>query len=230
MRILVIDIGGSKVKCLLSGETERRTAPTGSAYAPSKFIEDVRLLLDGATFDRVTIGFPAPIKNGRIAKEPVNLGPGWMDFDYRSAFGCGVKFVNDAAMQAVGSYQGGRMMFLGLGTGLGTALVDNSHLIALEAAHLPYKKRRTFEQWVGNAAMVRLGKRVWRSEVALVCDVFRRTFLPDYIVLGGGNSKALRELPPGARLGDNSLAFAGGMRVWDPEWDRSVPELAPQKQ
>lgn len=227
MRILAIDVGGSKAKCLLSGETERRTAESGPEYTPERFVADMRRLVANETFDRVTIGFPAPIKNGRPAKEPVNLGGGWTTFDYRAAFGCPVKFVNDAAMQAVGSYQGGRMMFLGLGTGLGTAMIDEGHLVALEVAHLPYKKRKTFEQWVGNAAKEKLGKKVWREEVAAVCAIFRRTFLPDYIVLGGGNAKELRELPEGCRAGDNNLAFAGGFRVWDNEWSTSVPECPP---
>lgn len=225
MRILAIDIGGSKVKCLLSGETERRAAPSGKGYLPAQCIDDVKRLIGKETFDRVTIGFPAPIKNGRPSREPVNLGAGWVDYDYGSAFGCPVKFLNDAAMQAVGSYQGGRMVFLGLGTGLGTAVVDNSHLIALEAAHLPYKKRRTFEQWVGNAAKEKLGKRLWRLEVAKVAAIFQRTFLPDYIVLGGGNAKELGALPEGCRLGENSNAFLGGFRVWEPEWSKSVPEM-----
>ncbi len=224
MRILAIDVGGSKAKCLLSGETERRTAVSGPTYTPERFVADMMQLVGGEPFDRVTIGFPAPIRGGRPGKEPVNLGGGWMDFDYRAAFGRPVKFVNDAAMQAVGSYQGGRMMFLGLGTGLGTALIDEGHLIALEAAHLPYKKRKTFEQWLGNASKEKLGKKVWREEVAAVSAIFRRAFLPDYIVLGGGNAKELRELPEGCRLGDNSLAFTGGFRVWDPEWAASVPE------
>jgi polyphosphate glucokinase len=224
MRILAIDVGGSKAKCLLSGETERRTAVSGPTYTPDRFVADMLQLVGSEPFERVTIGFPAPIHGGRPAKEPVNLGGGWMDFDYRAAFGRPVKFVNDAAMQAVGSYQGGRMLFLGLGTGLGTALVDEGHLIALEAAHLPYKKRKTFEQWLGNASKEKLGKKTWREEVAAVSAIFRRAFLPDYIVLGGGNAKELRELPEGCRLGDNSLAFAGGFRVWDPEWASSVPE------
>lgn len=224
MRILVIDVGGSKAKCLLSGETERRTAVSGPDYTPERLVADMRQLLGNERFDRVTIGFPGPIKQGRPSKEPVNLGGGWMNFDYRAAFNCPVKFVNDAAMQAVGSYQGGRMMFLGLGTGLGTAMIDEGHLIALEAAHLPYKKRMSFEEWVGNAAKERLGKRRWREEVAEVCAIFRRTFLPEYIVLGGGNAKELKELPEGCRLGDNSLAFTGGFRVWDREWATSVPE------
>lgn len=224
MRILAIDVGGSKAKCLLSGETERRTVVSGPDYTPDRFVADIWQLIGNEKFDRVTIGFPAPIKLGRPAKEPVNLGTGWMNFDYRAAFKCPVKFVNDAAMQAIGSYEGGRMMFLGLGTGLGTAMIDEGHLIALEAAHLPYKKRKTFEQWVGNAAKEKLGKKVWRDEVANVCAIFRRTFLPDYIVLGGGNAKELKDAPDGCRLGDNGLAFAGGFRVWDKEWSLSVPE------
>jgi polyphosphate glucokinase len=226
MRILAIDIGGSKVKCLWQGLAERRAAPSGPDYTPEKFLADIKELTKGETFDAVTIGFPAPIRNGRPSREPVNLGPGWSTFDYRAAFACPVKIVNDAAMQAVGSYQGGRMLFLGLGTGLGTALVDNSHLVALEAAHLPYKKRRTFEQWVGNASKEKLGKRMWRLEVARVCSIFRTAFLPDYIILGGGNAKELKELPEGCRLGDNALAFAGGFRVWDKEWASSVPEVS----
>lgn len=227
MRILAIDIGGTKLKCMISGENERRATPSGPAYTPAQCMEDVRRLVAGETIDAVTIGFPAPIRNGRPAREPVNLGGGWTGFDYRGAFNCPVKLLNDAAMQAVGSYQGGRMLFLGLGTGLGTTLIDRHHVIPLEAGHLPYRNK-TFERYVGVRGMKKLGKRAWRVEVTKVCDIFMRTILPDYIVLGGGNARELKQLPPGCRLGDNANAFKGGFRVWDPEWATSVPPLAAQ--
>lgn len=222
MRILAIDIGGSKIKCLMSDWPERRTAPSGPMYSPPRFVDDVRALVKDEAFDRVTIGFPAPIRHGRLARDPVNLGPGWSSFDYSSAFGCPVKVLNDAAMQAVGSYEGGRMLFLGLGTGLGSALIDESHLIPLELAHLPYRKR-TYEAYLGEREKERVGKKEWREEVAAVIAHFRRAFLPDYVVLGGGNARELKEIPEGCRLGDNNLAFVGGFRVWDPQWASSVP-------
>jgi hypothetical protein len=224
MRILAIDIGGSKIKCMMEPWTERRVALSGPAYSPAKFVEDIRSLVQNEVFDAVTIGFPAPIKHGRPAREPINLGPGWMSFDYAKAFGCRVKLLNDAAMQAVGSYQGGRMFFMGLGTGLGTALIDESHLIPLEVAHLPYRKR-SYEAYLGEHSKEQIGKKAWREEVAAVVAHFRRAFLPDYIVLGGGNARELKEIPEGCRLGDNTLAFLGGFRVWDEQWGSSVPEL-----
>ncbi|MFO0827751.1 MAG: ROK family protein [Phycisphaerales bacterium] len=225
MRILAIDIGGTKMKCMLTGDTERRFAPSGPSYTPHQFIGDVRRLVGSERVDAVTIGFPGAIRHGRPTKEPVNLGRGWVDFDYHGAFECPVKLLNDAAMQAVGSYDGGRMLFLGLGTGLGTALVDQHHVIPLEVAHLPYRKH-TFERYVGAHGLHTAGKKAWRLKVAEVCEIFARTFLPDYIVIGGGNAKELKEVPPNCRLGDNSLAFTGGFRVWEPAWASSVPTLS----
>lgn len=224
MRILSIDVGGSKIKTLFSDEQSRRTAPSGPDYTPSRFVEDVRTLVAGESYDCVTIGLPIPIREGRPLRDPVNLGPGWKDFDYRAAFDKPVRIMNDAAMQAVGSYEGGRMLFLGFGTGLGTALIDRGHLVALEGGHLPYRKR-TFEAYVGAKAKERIGKKEWREEVAAVIEHFRRGFVPDDIVLGGGNARELKELPAGCRLGDNVLAFLGGWRVWEPQWAGSVPQL-----
>ncbi|MDZ4830323.1 MAG: ROK family protein [Phycisphaerae bacterium] len=225
MRILAIDIGGTKMKCMLSGDTERRVTPSGPQYTPAQFVDDVRRLVGTDHVDAVTVGFPAAIRHGRPAKEPVNLGGGWVDFDYRAAFSCPVKLLNDAAMQAVGSYDGGRMLFLGLGTGLGTTLIDEHHVVPLEAAHLPFRKR-TFEDYVGLRGMEKYGKKQWREDVATVCSIFMGTLLPDYIVLGGGNAKELKDVPPGCRLGDNANAFTGGFRVWDPEWASSVKTLS----
>lgn len=224
MRILSIDVGGSKIKCLFSDQNERRVAPSGPAYTPDRLVADVTSLIAAEAFDCITIGLPIPIRDGRLLRDPVNLGPGWVGFDFRGAFGKPVRILNDAAMQAVGSYEGGRMLFLGLGTGLGTALIDRGHLVPLEVAHLPYRKR-TFEAYVGARAKERMGKKQWREEVAAVVAHFRRGFVPDEVVLGGGNAKELKEMPEGCRQGDNALAFLGGWRVWEPQWAASVPEL-----
>jgi polyphosphate glucokinase len=166
-------------------------------------------------FDVVSVGLPAPVHDGRVAAEPVNLGTGWVGFDFEQAFGKPTKVVNDAAMQALGSYEGGKMLFLGLGTGLGTAVVDHGVLEPLELAHLPYRKQ-TFEDYVGQRGRKRLGKRKWQEAVFETIELLSRATEPDYVVLGGGNAKKLSELPPNVRLGANENAFLGGFRLWDP--------------
>jgi polyphosphate glucokinase len=171
-------------------------------------------------YDRITIGYPGPVVDGRLILEPRNLGPGWVDFNFAAHFGKPVKLINDAAMQALGSYEGGRMLFLGLGTGLGSALIVKSVLAPLELAHLPYKKGRTFEDYVGLRGLKRLGKKKWQGAVEDVVARLQAALVADSVVLGGGNAKLLKRLPPGARLGDNRNAFLGGVRLWE-SGDRS---------
>ncbi len=215
MAILVIDVGGTHLKFRLQDREEVRKTPSGAQMTPHEMIEKVRAETADWTYDRVAIGFPAPVNEGTIQKEPVNLGTGWVGFDFAAALGCEVKLINDAAMQALGSYEGGRMLFLGLGTGLGTAMISNRLVLPLELGHLPYRKGKSFEEYVGQAGMKRLGRRKWIQYVFDVAERLRAAFIADYVVLGGGNVKKLDELPPFCRLGDNRNAFLGGLRLWD---------------
>jgi polyphosphate glucokinase len=213
--VLVIDVGGSHVKALVSGETERRRADSGPAFTPQQMVKTVTLLAEGWTWDFVSIGVPAPVKRGRIVHDPVNIGKGWVAFDYDAAFGKPTRVVNDAAMQALGSYdEGGTMLFLGLGTGLGSALVSEGIVQPMELGHLPYRKT-TFEDYVGQAGLASRGKKQWRKDVADVVAKLTAALEPDYVVLGGGNVDDLDELPDGTRRGDNDNAFAGGFRLWE---------------
>lgn len=215
MKILVIDVGGSHVKLRVQGQDETRKCPSGPNLTPSGMIADVRSATADWSYDRITIGYPGAVVDGVIQKEPVNLGEGWVGFDFEAAFERAVKLINDAAMQALGSYDGGRMLFLGLGTGLGSALVYNNFLLPMELGHLPYKKGRSFEDYVGTAALKRLGRRKWKNAVFDVVERLKNGFLSEYIVLGGGNVKKLDELPTTCRMGDNSNAFLGGLRLWE---------------
>jgi polyphosphate glucokinase len=215
MTILVFDVGGTHVKVKLQGDEEVRKCLSGLDLTPQIMIDRVREATADWKYDRVSIGYPGPVIDGKIQREPVNLGAGWIDFDFASALGCPVKLINDAAMQALGSYEGGRMLFLGLGTGLGTTLIYNHFLVPLELGHLPYKKGLSFEHYVGQAGMKRLGRRKWKEAVFDVVARLQSAFLAEYIVLGGGNVKKLDELPPACRMGDNRNAFLGGLRVWD---------------
>jgi predicted NBD/HSP70 family sugar kinase len=215
MKILVIDVGGTHVKVKLQGVEEVHKFHSGLDLTPQLMLEGVRGLTTGWDFDRVTIGYPGPVVHGKILLEPVNLGKGWLGFDFEAALEVPVKIINDAAMQAVGSYEGGRMLFLGLGTGLGSTVILDRVLAPMELGHLPYKKGRTFEEYVGQAGLKRLGRRKWQTAVFDVVDRLRRALLVEYIVLGGGNVKKLDELPPYCRMGDNSNAFVGGVRLWD---------------
>jgi predicted NBD/HSP70 family sugar kinase len=182
---------------------------------PEEMVAGVKPLVADWKSEVVSIGYPGAVIGGRPLHEPRNLGGGWMGFGFSKAFGCPVKIVNDAAMQALGSYEGGRMLFLGLGTGLGSAMIVDGVLEPMELAHLPYKKGRTYEDYLGRRALKRLGKKRWRRHVAEVVEQFKATLEADYIVLGGGNAKKLGELPPGARLGHNANAFVGGFRLWE---------------
>ncbi len=215
MSILVIDVGGTNVKLKLSDRDEVRKFPSGPELTAAAMVEGVKEATSDWQYERISIGYPGPVVRQKILLEPVNLGRGWVDFDFSAAFGKPVRVTNDAAMQALGSYDGGRMLFLGLGTGLGTTLIVDGVVAPMEIGHLPYKKGRSFEEYVGNAGRKRLGNRKWRATVADVVARLRHAFIADYVVLGGGNAKKLDELPPDCRAGENSRAFIGGARLWE---------------
>jgi polyphosphate glucokinase len=214
MKILVIDIGGTHVKVLASGRTKFVEIPSGPKMTPAKMVAAVRATTIDWKYDAVSIGYPGPVVHGRPLTEPYHLARGWVGFDFKKAFNRPVKIVNDAAMQALGSYQGGRMLFLGLGTGLGSALIVDNVLEPMELAHLPYKKGRTYEDYVGQAGLDRLGKNKWRRLVKEVVQQLKAALQVDYVVLGGGNVRLFKKLPPGTRLGNNANAFQGGYRLW----------------
>lgn len=215
--VLAVDVGGSHVKALLSGEREPRRFDSGPDLTPKEMVEGVRKVVDGWLFERVSVGIPTPVHGGMPFAEPVNLGKGWVGFDYEGAFRVPTKVVNDAVMQAIGSYDGGRMLFLGLGTGLGSALIVDGIVEPLELAHLPFRKK-TFEDYVSARALKKHGKKRWRNTVFEVVERLSGALEPDYVVIGGGGADKLNELPPNARRGDNERAFAGGFRLWDPDW------------
>ncbi len=215
MKVLVLDVGGTNIKMLATGHREPRKFPSGPTMTPQQMVEGVLAQTKGWDFDVITLGYPGPVVHGKPVGEPKNLGPGWAGFDFTAAFGKPVKIINDAAMQALGSYDGGTMLFLGLGTGLGSALVIEGAVAPMELAHLPYKKGRTFEDYLGIRGLEWLGKKKWQKAVEDVVARLRGTFLTDTVVLGGGNSKKLKTLPAGTRLGDNGNAFLGGFRMWE---------------
>ena len=214
VKTLVIDVGGTNVKLLATGQKEPLKIPSGKGLTPAHMVREVQLATKGWDYENVSIGFPGPVVNGRPAREPHNLGRGWVRFDFAKAFGKPVRIVNDAAMQALGSYDGGNMLFLGLGTGLGSAMVRDGVVFPLELAHLPYKKDHTYEGYLGEVGMKRRGKKAWRKHVGDVVALFVAAFVVDYVVLGGGNAKRLATLPPRARRGSNANAFRGGFRLW----------------
>jgi len=214
MNVLVIDIGGTGVKILASGQSERRRFPSGPTMTPQEMVSGVKDLATDWKYDVVSIGYPGLILRGKIASEPHNLAPGWVGFDFQAAFGCPVKVMNDGAMQALGSYKGGLMAFLGLGTGLGSALVVNGAVWPMELAHLSYRKG-TYEDYLGLRGRKRLGKKKWQRHVAFGVARLLAALHPDDVVLGGGNAKKLKALPPGCRLGENDNAFRGGFRMWE---------------
>lgn len=213
--ILVIDVGGTHVKVLATGQKAPVEIPSGPKMTAKKMVKKVREATKDWTFSAVSIGYPGPVVHGRPLTNPHNLGGGWVGFDFRKAFGHPVKIVNDAAMQALGIYRGGRMLFLGLGTGLGSAMIVDGILAPMEVAHLPYKKGRTYEDYLGIRGLKRLGKKKWRRHVARVAEELKDALEAEYVVIGGGNAKLLKTLPPGCKLGDNSTAFTGGFRLWD---------------
>jgi polyphosphate glucokinase len=214
MKVLVIDVGGSHVKVLATGHRHAVKIPSGPTMTPQQMVRDVRKAVADWSYDVVAIGYPGAVLRGKPVSEPRNLAPGWIGFNFRKAFGRHVRLINDAAMQALGNYTGGRMLFIGLGTGLGTALIVDGVVEPMELAHLPYKKNRTYEEYVGKRGLKRLGKKRWRLAVNDVVLRLKTALEVEDVVVGGGNAKLLRKLPPGVRIGDNAKAFAGGVRLW----------------
>ena len=215
MKVLVIDVGGTNIKVLATGHKRKVEIHSGSKMTPVKMIAAVRSATRGWKYDGVSIGYPGPVVRNHPISEPHNLGRGWVGYDFQKAFGHHpVKIVNDAAMQALASYKGKRMLFLGLGTGLGSALIDHDRLEPMELAHLPYKKGRTYEEYLGLKGLKRSGKKKWRRHVREVIKLLKTALEADYVVLGGGNAKLLRKLPKDCCRGDNDNAFKGGYRLW----------------
>jgi polyphosphate glucokinase len=223
-RILVIDIGGTHVKVLATGRTKWKEIPSGPKMTPAKMVAAVRAATIDWKYDVVSIGYPGAVVHGRPLTEPYHLGCGWVGFDFKKAFDRPVKIINDAAMQALGSYQGGRMLFLGLGTGLGSALIVDTVLEPMELAHLPYKKGRSYEDYVGQAGLERLGEKKWSHEVNEVVRQLKAAMQVDSVVLGGGNVRLLKKFPPGTRPGNNANAFQGGYRLWTKRYGGSTHE------
>ena len=214
MTVLVIDVGGTNLKVSVGGSGDVIKIPSGPDMTAARMAEEVKKAV-GRSYDCVSIGYPGPVVNGRPASEPHNLGAGWMRFDYAQAFGKPVRVVNDAAMQALGSYQGGRMLYLGLGTGLGSAFVGDGVLEPLELAHLPYRKNRTYEDYLGLRGLQRMGRKKWQRHVERVVELLKHGLQADYVMLGGGQTKELSNLPPDVRLGTNAHAIVGGVRLWN---------------
>ena len=213
MKVLAIDVGGTHVKILATDQKVPQEFVSGPKLTAKQMVATVKKLAASWSYDVVPLGYPGPVLHGHILHEPRNLGPGWMNCDFKKAFGCPVKVINDAAMQALGSYKGGSMLFLGLGTGLGSAMIVDGLLEPMELGHLPYRKA-TYEDYVGIRGLKRFGKKKWRRYVEDVVDALAAAAEPDDIVLGGGNVKHLQELPKGCREGDNANAFVGGFRLW----------------
>jgi polyphosphate glucokinase len=215
MRVLVLDIGGTHVKVYSTGRREAVKIESGPTMTPRELVKAVKANTSGWKYDVISVGYPGPVVHGKPLSEPANLGKGWIGFNFEKAFGRPVKLINDAAMQALGSYRGGRMLFLGLGTGLGSALVVDGVLEPMELAHLPYKHGKTFEEFVGTAALKRVGEKKWIKNVFDVVEQLKNALQPEYVVLGGGNSKRLKTLPPETICGNNEDARKGGLRLWD---------------
>ena len=214
-RVLVIDIGGTHVKLMIS-RREKRKFDSGPRLSPKQLILRVKETAEGWDYDVISIGFPAPVKNGRIAGDPKHLGKGWVGFNFTRPLGKPTRVLNDAAMQALGSYRGGRMLFLGLGTGLGSALVWNRNLLPLELGDLPYESG-IIEDVLGKPGLELLGKKIWQREVLFCVEQLKRSLIADYVMLGGGNAKLLSELPDDTELGHNRNAYLGGVRMWETE-------------
>jgi len=224
-RILVIDVGGSNVKVMISRE-QRRKFKSGLEITPREMVVQIESLVQDWRFDAISMGFPAPVRNGCIMGEPKHLGPGWTRFNFEKSLGKPVRIINDAAMQALGSYQGGRMLFLGLGTGLGSSLIWESNVLPLELGDLPYGNGHIIEDYLGKPGLKRLGEKRWKGEVLYAVVLLKKSLITDYVVLGGGSAKRLDQLPHGVELGHNRNAFLGGVRLWQtdphtrrPKWN-----------
>jgi len=215
MKVLVIDVGGSHVKCLATGRNKPVKFKSGRKLTPDKMVKKILKITKGWRFHAVSIGYPGVVRRGGIAVEPHNLRPGWVGFNFRAAFQRPVRIINDAAMQALGAYESGTMLFLGLGTGLGSTLIVDGVIAAMELGHLPYRDGRTYEEHVWEKARKKLGNKKWRREVERVLKDLRKALLPDYVVLGGGNVAHVKRLPPQTRRGGNADAFTGGFRLWE---------------
>ena len=213
---LVVDIGGTHVKVCVTGQKAKRKMGSGPTLTPERMVEGVRRMASGWKWDRVSIGYPGLVCHDRPLTEPVNLGEGWVGFDYEAGFGKPVRMMNDAAMQALGSYKGGRMLFIGLGTGLGSAMIVDGHIQPLELGHLPFKMGRTFEDYVGQRGLARLGKKKWRKAVREVVPRLQKAMTADYVVVGGGGVELMKgDPPPGVLRGNNADAFKGGFLMWE---------------
>lgn len=220
MKVLVLDVGGTHVKVRASGRAGTVKIDTGPSFTPPMMVAAARKATARWRYDAISIGVPAPVRHGKIVREPANLGDGWVGFEFTAAFDRPVRVVNDAVMQALGSYTGGRMLFLGLGTGLGNALVDDGHAIGLELGHLPYRKA-TYEEYVSTVALEHMGRKRWEKRVHTIAKLMFDALVCDEMVLGGGNARLLRSLPAHARLGSNADAFPGGIRLWEGRAGRS---------
>ena len=216
-KVMVIDVGGTHVKILATGQAQELRIDSGSEMTAKAMVRQVKRQASDWEYAAVSIGYPGPVVHGHPLREPYNLGPGWIGFNFRKAFGCPVKIINDAAMQAIGSYEGRRMLFLGLGTGLGSAMIVDNILEPMELAHLPYRKR-TYEDYLGERGLKRMGEKKWRRHVGEVVEALRDALEADYVVVGGGNATLLKKLPPKTRMGDNQNAFLGGFRLWAPAY------------
>ncbi|MGH8803050.1 MAG: ROK family protein [Casimicrobiaceae bacterium] len=222
MKVLVIDVGGTHVKILMTGRRDRREMPSGPRMTAAQMATGVKQLAGDWKYDVVSMGYPGPVLRDRPVAEPQNLGSGWVAFDFARAFACPIRIINDAAMQALGAYRGGKMLFLGLGTGLGSALVVDGMVEGMELGHLPYRKK-TYEHYVGLRGLEKFGRKKWRSYVTDVIQRLVTALEPDDVVIGGGNAALLKQLPARARFGGNADAFAGGLRMWAPKRPRKSP-------
>ena len=229
MKVLVIDIGGTHIKIASTDHLVPVKIASGPSMTARQMVSDVLEATTGWEYDAISIGYPGPVEHDRPLAEPHNLSSGWVGFPYQTAFPKPIRFINDAAMQALGGYTGGKMLFLGIGTGLGSALIADDTIIPLELAHLPYKKGRTYEEYIGLAGLERRGRKEWQASVLDVIARFQAAFVADYIVLGGGNAKLMRTLPKFVRLGANSNAIAGGIALWDRPAKAPLPASASEK-
>jgi polyphosphate glucokinase len=225
MKILVIDVGGTNVKVASTDAPIPIKIPSGPLMTAESMCQQVLAATKGWKFDRISVGYPGPVERHRPISEPHNLGPGWVDFDYEKALGKPLRFVNDAAMQALGGYKSGRMLFLGTGTGLGSAMVVEGVVVSLELAHLPYKKGKTYEEYIGLAGLQRRGKDKWRKSVLDIIELLRAAMVCDCVLLGGGNAKFMKDLPAHVVVGSNTNAVTGGFRLWEGIPGKKAPKM-----